>query len=69
MAAGKMVLRLHGLFDPFLREFVEMHYLLTDPLIVDDSALQRLLGGIKKTLNGESVRQSLAAAGCGGQSD
>ena len=32
--------RLLGLFDPFLREFVEMHYLLTDPLIVDDSALK-----------------------------
>jgi hypothetical protein len=69
MAAGKTMLRLLGLFDPFLREFVEMHYLLTDPLIVDDSALQRVLGGINKPLNGGSVRQSLAAAGCGGQSD
>jgi nucleoside-diphosphate-sugar epimerase len=63
MAAGKMTLRLLGLFDPFLREFVEMHYLLTDPLIVDDSALQQLLGGVKKTPYSEGVRQSLAAAG------
>jgi nucleoside-diphosphate-sugar epimerase len=63
MAAGKMMLRLLGLFDPFLREFVEMHYLMTDPLIVDDSALQQLLGGITKTSYSEGVRQSLAAAG------
>jgi nucleoside-diphosphate-sugar epimerase len=63
MAAGKMTLRLLGLFDPFLREFVEMHYLMTDPLIVDDSALQQLLGGIEKTPYSEGVRQSLAAAG------
>jgi nucleoside-diphosphate-sugar epimerase len=63
MAAGKMMLRLLGLFDPFLREFVEMHYLLTDPLIVDDSALQDLLGGIKKTPYSEGVRRSLAAVG------
>jgi nucleoside-diphosphate-sugar epimerase len=63
MAAGKMMLRLLGLFDPFLREFVEMHYLMTDPLIVDDSALQELLGGITKTPYSEGVRRSLAAIG------
>jgi nucleoside-diphosphate-sugar epimerase len=60
-AAGKTMLRLLGLFDPFLREFVEMHYLLTDPLIVDDSALEQLLGLVTKTPYAEGVRQSLAA--------
>jgi hypothetical protein len=40
-----------------------MHYLLTDPLIVDDSALQQLLGVVTKTPYGEGVQQSLAAAG------
>ena len=63
VVAGKMMLRLLGLFDPFLREFVEMHYLLTEPLIVDDSALQQLLGPITKTSYSEGVRQSLAAVG------
>jgi hypothetical protein len=63
VVAGKMMLRLLGLFDPVLREFVEMHYLLTDPLIVDDWALQQLLGPITKTPYSEGVRQSLAAAG------
>lgn len=61
MVAGKTMLRVLGLFDPFLREFVEMHYLLTDPLIVDDLELQRLLGNIPKTPYSEGVRQSLAA--------
>ena len=61
LAAGKMMLRFLGLFDPFLREFVEMHYLLTDPLIVDDSALKQLLGEVHKTAYAEGVRQSLAA--------
>lgn len=65
IAAGKTMLRLMGLFDPFLREFVEMHYLMTDPLIVDDAALQQLLGGMSKTPYPEGVRQSLAALGWG----
>ena len=61
IAAGKTMLRIFGLFDPFMREFVEMHYLLSDPLIVDDSALQQLLGPIRKTPYKEGVRLSLAA--------
>jgi nucleoside-diphosphate-sugar epimerase len=63
LAAGKTMLRIMGLFDPFLREFVEMHYLLSEPLIVDDSALQQLLGPIAKTPYREGVHQSLAATG------
>jgi hypothetical protein len=35
--------------------------LLTEPLIVDDSALQQLLGVITKMPYSEGVRQSLAA--------
>lgn len=63
MVAGKMTLRFWGLFNPILREFVEIHYLLTDPLIVDDSALQQLIGGITKTPYADGVRQCLAAVG------
>ena len=62
-AAGKTMLRLLGLFDPFLQEFVEMHYLVTEPLIVDDSALQQEIGVIAKTSYEDGVRQSLAAIG------
>lgn len=59
MTAGKTMLRVMGLFDPFLRELVEMNYLMTEPLIVDDSALVELLGPIPKTPYSEGVRQSL----------
>ena len=59
--AGKTMLRLIGLFKPFMREMVEMNYLLTDPLIMDDTALHHLLGPIHKTPYPEGVRLTLAA--------
>lgn len=40
---------------------VELNYLMTDPLIMDDSALQRLVGPIRKTSYVEGSRQTLAA--------
>jgi nucleoside-diphosphate-sugar epimerase len=58
--AGKTMLRLIGLFNPFMREMVEMNYLMTDPLIMDDSALQQLIGPIRKTPYAEGIRQTLA---------
>jgi nucleoside-diphosphate-sugar epimerase len=59
---GTTMLRLVGLFQPVMRELVEMNYLLTDPFIMDDSALQTLLGGLKKTPLREGLRQSMEAA-------
>jgi nucleoside-diphosphate-sugar epimerase len=59
---GKLGLRVLGLFNPFLRELVEMHYLQTNPVIMDDSALHGLLGHIHKTSYAEGIRQTLAAA-------
>ena len=58
---GKTMLRLIGLFNPFMREMVEMNYLMTDPLIMDDSALQELIGPLRKTPYAEGIRQTLAA--------
>jgi nucleoside-diphosphate-sugar epimerase len=60
--AGKRMLQLLGLFDPLLREVAEMHYLITQPLFLDDSALTNLLGPLKKTSHEEGIRASLAAA-------
>jgi nucleoside-diphosphate-sugar epimerase len=60
-AAGKWLLRVLGLFSPLMREMVEMHYLLTEPVIMDDSALQGLIGPIAKTAYPEGIRQTLAA--------
>lgn len=59
--AGKTMLRFLGLFNPFMRELVEMNYLMTDPLIMDDSALQQLIGPIRKTSYRDGIRQVLAA--------
>ena len=61
-AAGKWMLRVLGLFNPFMREMVEMHYLLTEPVIMDDSALQELIGPIAKTPYPDGIRQTLTAA-------
>jgi nucleoside-diphosphate-sugar epimerase len=58
---GRTMLRLLGLFNPFMRELVEMNYLMTHPLVMDDSALQRLIGPIRKTRYAEGIRQTLAA--------
>ena len=63
--AGKTMLRLVGLFNPFMREMVEMHYLLTEPVLMDDSALQNLLGPIHKTPYAEGIRECLATARAG----
>lgn len=60
--AGKTMLRLIGLVNPLMREMVEMHYLNTDPVLMDDSALQELLGSIRKTSYSDGVRECLAAA-------
>jgi len=59
--ASKLMLRLLGLRDPFLREMVEMHYLLTQPVLLDDSALRGLLGAVSKTSYEEGIRQTLGA--------
>jgi nucleoside-diphosphate-sugar epimerase len=60
-AAAKWLLRVLGPFNPLMREMVEMHYLLTEPLIMDDSALPQLIGPIAKTPYPEGIRQTLAA--------
>ena len=58
---GKTALRVLGLFNRLMREMVEMNYLMTEPLFMDDSALQRLIGPLHKTPYVEGVRQTLAA--------
>jgi nucleoside-diphosphate-sugar epimerase len=65
---GKRMLQLIGLFNPLLREVAEMHYLITQPLFLDDSALTNLLGPLHKTSYEEGVRGSLAAAEKGSRS-
>lgn len=56
---GKLGLRLIGLFQPIMKELVEMHYLQTTPVLMDDSALIGLLGDVHKTSYVEGVRLSV----------
>jgi nucleoside-diphosphate-sugar epimerase len=65
MVAGKMTLRVLGLFNPMMREMVEMHYLQTDPVLMDDSRLDKLLGGLKRTSYDQGIRSTLEAMGKG----
>jgi nucleoside-diphosphate-sugar epimerase len=56
---GKGVLRLLGLFNRMLRELVEMHYLFTNPVLMDDRALEGLLGPVSRTPYAEGIRSTL----------
>jgi nucleoside-diphosphate-sugar epimerase len=62
LVAGKTMLRLAGLFDPLMRELVEMHYLQTTPVLMDDSALRTLLRNVHKTPYETGIRNSFEAA-------
>ncbi|GGC76039.1 SDR family oxidoreductase [Undibacterium terreum] len=57
----KWMIRLLGLFDHFMRELVEMHYLQTSPVLMDDSDLRKLLPGLVKTSYEQGIKQTLAA--------
>ncbi|MDW5267017.1 MULTISPECIES: NAD-dependent epimerase/dehydratase family protein [Acidobacteriaceae] len=56
---GKLGLRLIGLFQPIMKELVEVHYLQTTPVLMDDAALIALLGDVHKTSYAEGVRLSV----------
>jgi len=61
LALGKPILRLAGLFDPLMRGVADMNYLVTDPVLLDDSALETLIGPMAKTSYDEGIAQTLAA--------
>ncbi len=60
LPTGPLLLRLGGLFNPLLRELVELQYLGVTPVLLDDSALDRALGGIRKTPYAEGIQQMIA---------
>lgn len=57
--AGKFLLRLIGLFNPIMKEFVEMQYLMTEPLYIDDSRLRALLPDLHKTSYDDGIKKTL----------
>jgi nucleoside-diphosphate-sugar epimerase len=59
-SAGRFMLRLIGLFNPVMKEFAEMYYLMDEPLFVDDTRLRALIPDLKKTSYDEGIRETLA---------
>ena len=55
------MLRVLGLFNPFLREVVEMQYLWTTPVKLDDTRLRQLLPNLHKTPYTEGIRRTVDA--------
>jgi nucleoside-diphosphate-sugar epimerase len=60
LVAGKTILRALGLIDPLMRELVEMNYLMTEPVLLDERALTGLLGPLAKTSYDEGIERTLA---------
>jgi len=60
MVANKAMLRMLGFFNPLMRELVEMHYLQTNPVIMDDSGLRALLPEIHATGYDDGIAQTLS---------
>jgi nucleoside-diphosphate-sugar epimerase len=58
--AGPRMQRFLGLFMPIMRELAEMSYLLTSPVLLDDSKLKTLLGPIHKTPYDQGIARTIA---------
>jgi nucleoside-diphosphate-sugar epimerase len=61
VAGSKAMLRVLGVFNPFLREVVEMHYLWTTPVKLDDTRLRQLLPDLHKTSYTEGIGATINA--------
>jgi len=55
------MLRVIGLFDKMMGALVEMHYLQTTPLVMDDAKLRQLLPGTRATPYDDAIGLTLAA--------
>ena len=57
--AGATLLRLIGIFNPTVREVVEMLYLQETPVVLDDAKLIAKFPGTRKTSYDDGIRQTL----------
>lgn len=60
--ANKAFLQLFGLFNGEMRNFAEMNYLMSDPVILNDDRLRGLLGDLPKTSYDDGIRLTLDGA-------
>src|SRR5690606_12390079 len=56
----KAMIQFLGLFNPFMREVVEMFYLMEEPVVLDGSKYEREIGPLPKTPYKEGLKQTLA---------
>ncbi|MCG3086827.1 NAD-dependent epimerase/dehydratase family protein [Sporosarcina cyprini] len=56
----KRMIRLAGLFNPFMREFLELSYLYEHPFQLDGRKYEREIGALPRTPYEEGLRQTLA---------
>jgi len=59
--AGPLLLSVLGLFNPVMRELVEMSYLYQTPVLLDDTKLERVLGTMRKTSYDDGIRANVDA--------
>jgi len=57
---GKTMLRLAGIFDPLMRELVELHYLQQKPVIASDAKLRANLGSVPEMPLKNGIAATLA---------
>lgn len=55
----KNMVRLIGIFDPMMREYIEMYDLTQKPLILNGEKLERLIGPIQRTSYKEGLERTL----------
>ncbi|GIN74472.1 membrane protein [Bacillus sp. J14TS2] len=56
---NKGMIRLVGLFDPTMREVVEMFYLNEDPVVLDGTKYEREIGPLPRTSYPDGIKQTL----------
>ncbi|MBV9332520.1 MAG: NAD-dependent epimerase/dehydratase family protein [Candidatus Eremiobacteraeota bacterium] len=59
LVLNKTVLQLFGVFNGEMRNFAEMNYLMSDPIILNDDRLRALLGTLPKTSYDDGIRLTL----------
>jgi hypothetical protein len=55
------MVRILGLFIPFMKDFYPMLYLQGSPVLLDDAKLQSKIGTIAKTSYEEGIRKTIEA--------
>lgn len=55
----KNMIRFLGIFDPFMREVVEMFYLNEEPVVLDGTKYEQFIGELPRTSYREGLRQTL----------